>query len=106
MDFRATPLNVVALLLIALAVCVLHFLSRRRLDSNLPLVFYGAVFAFLRYSDRELHPYLFLGGLALALVIRFEFMNRLFTSVALGLEMLAIGAIAAKFFSDAFGLRF
>ncbi len=106
MDFRATPLNIVSLLLIALAVCVLHFLSKRRIDSNLPLVFYVAVFAFLRYSDRELHPYLFFGGLALALLLRFEFMNRMFTTMALGLEMLAVGAIAVKFFSDAFGLRF
>ncbi len=106
MDFRATPLNVVALLLIAFAVWVLYFLSKRKLDTNLPLVFFGAVFVFLRYSETEIHPYVFLGGAALALLVRFEFMNRFFTTLALGLEFIVISGIAAKFFADAFGLRF
>jgi len=99
-------LNVLSLLLIALGVYVLCFLGKRKLDSNLPLVFYGAVFAFVRYSERDLHPYIFFGGLIVALLLRFEFMNRLFTTMALSLEMLAIGAIAAKLFGDAFGLQF
>ena len=106
MYFRPTPVNVVSLLVIAFAVWVLYFLGKRKLDSNLPLIFYGAVFAFLRYSERDLNNYLFLGGLILALMLRFEFMNRFFTAMTLSLEILAIAGIAAKFFGDAFDLRF
>ncbi len=106
MDFRATPLNVLALILIAFAIYTLYFLSKKRLDSNLPLIFFAAVFVFLRYSATEIHPYVLAGGIGIALAIRFEFMNQFCTRLALGLECIAIGGIAAKFFSDAFGLGF
>lgn len=106
MGFRATPSNVIELLLISFAVCVLYFLSKKRLDSNLPLVFYGLVFAFIRYSDYNLPPHLFFAGVILAMLLRFEFLSQFLTNLAWGLEIIAIGGIALNFLSDAFDLRF
>lgn len=105
MNFEATPLNVTTMLLVAFSVYVLHFLAKKRLDSNLPLLFYIAILLYLRYSGRSLSPYLFAVGLILALMLRFEFLNPALTKVVLFLEMLAILGIAVKFTGDILGLR-
>jgi hypothetical protein len=105
MQFDASPLNVTGLLLVALAVSVMVFLSKKRLDSNLPLLFYLGVLLYGNMTGRHINVYLFTGGLAFALMLRFEFMNAFFTKAVMALEMLAVMAIAWTYISVAFGLR-
>jgi hypothetical protein len=105
MNFEATPLNVTTMLLVAFAIYVLHFLVKKKLDSNLPLLFYIALLIFMNLTGRSLSPYLFAAGVSLALLLRFEFLNGTFTKVILFLEMLAVAGIAVKFTGDILGLR-
>ena len=102
MYFRATPLNIVTLLLVAFALYVLYHLSKRRLDSNLPLLFYIGLVIFTNCTDRQVNPYLFAGGLALALFLRFEFLNSGFTRFVQWLEILAVAVIAMDFLNEVF----
>lgn len=102
MGLRATPLNITTLLLVAFAIYVLYFLAKKRLDSNLPVLFFIGLAIFMNFSGRQVDAYVFAGGLAMALVLRFEFMNNVFTRFVLWLEMVTIAGIAAKFTRDVF----
>jgi len=75
----ATPLNVIALLVVSLAAAAVIALLRKHYDSNLPLLFYFAAIALTTMSDRNVNPYLLYPGLAVALLLRFEFLNKSFT---------------------------
>lgn len=99
---RATPLNVTTLLLVAFAIYVLYFLARKKWDSNVPILFFIGLAIFMNFSERYVDQNLFAGGFVLALVLRFEFLNTLFTRFVLLLEMLSIAGIAAKFAMDVF----
>lgn len=105
MDFRATPTNVVLLMLAALAACAAFALFKRRLESNLPLLFYCAAMAFIAATGREINSALFIGGLAGACMLRFEFMNRWVTNVVWTLELAAMSGIVFLFIAEAFGIR-
>jgi hypothetical protein len=104
MQFRATPESVVILLLAALAAAVLHTLFKRKLESNLPLVFYVAVMAFMVYTGRGASAPLVLCGLAATLVLRFEFMNRLVTNVVWAVAVGTIVWIVLQLVGEAFGV--
>ncbi len=106
MDFKGTPVNMIALLLVALAVCVLLTLFKRKVDSNLPLLFYASLLIFANFSDRQVNLYLFGGGLLLAFLVRFEFMNRTLAQVVLAMEILVVTGIAGVVLSGVFGLTF
>jgi hypothetical protein len=73
--FRPTPTNVTALLVIALAIFAVAMLMRKRYDSNLPLLFYFVAFIFATFFDRPVDPRLMYSGLALVLLLRFEFLG-------------------------------
>lgn len=103
MTFQPTPHNVITLLLAAFALYVLYCLSKRQRDSNLPILFYVLVAAFNHFSDRPVNTYLMAGGLILALLVRFEFMNAGFAKVLLLLQIAGITAIAMSFVSEVFG---
>ena len=105
MDFRATPINVVMLLLVALATYALIHLMKRRLESNIPLLFYSALMAFMTTTGHEMNTMLFIAGLCGALVLRFEFMNRVFTNIVWTLEVAAMSGIALLFIVEVFGIR-
>jgi hypothetical protein len=79
--FRATPTNVTALLVITLAVSGIIMLSKKRYDSNLPLLFYFAALVFTNAFDRPIDPRLMYSGLATVLLLRFEFMGPGFTKL-------------------------
>ena len=78
MAFRATPTNVTEVLVMCLALLSIMFLMRKRYDSNLPLLFFAAAISFLSATDRMMDPYLFYGSMALAMIVRFEFLNQTF----------------------------
>jgi hypothetical protein len=103
MDFQATPLNITTILVIALAVIALIYLCRGRYDSNLPLLFYSATLLLTTLTDRSLNAYLLYSGIALALVLRFEFMGKGFAKFINVLTTAAIGLIVLSFLDQVFG---
>ncbi len=103
MDFQATPLNITTILVIALAVIALIYLFRGRYDSNLPLLFYSATLLLTTLTDRSLNAYLLYSGIALALILRFEFMGKGFAKFINVLTTAAIGLIVLSFLDQVFG---
>lgn len=102
MDFQPTPTNVTSLLVISLGIIAVIVLSRRRFDSNLPLLFYLVVVAFGGWTDRQVNEMLYGAGLVLALLLRFEFMNPALTKFVLVLEMGALAGINVVFLGQTF----
>jgi hypothetical protein len=103
MDFQATPLNMTTMLVITLAIVTLVLLFKGRWDSNLPLIFYSAAFVLTTTTDRTLNAYILYIGIALALVLRFEFMGKGFTKFVGFLNISAIGLVTLSFLDQVFG---
>ena len=103
MDFQATSLNITTLLVVALAVVALIYLFRGRYDSNLPLLFYSATLLLTTLTDRSLNAYLLYSGIALALVLRFEFMGKGFAKFINVLTTSAISLVVLAFLDQVFG---
>ena len=100
MAFRATPTNVTELLVMALAVVSLIFLMRQRYDSNLPLLFFTAATTFLSSVDRMMDPLLFYGSMALAMLVRFEFLNKAFSKFFAFLAIIGLCGILYVMLTD------
>jgi hypothetical protein len=103
MYFDTTPLNITTLLMVALAVIAVVFLSRGRYQSNLPLLFFAAAVTMAATTDRTVNTYLLYTGLAFALVLRFEFMGGGFTKFIAILTSSAICLIALSYLDQVFG---
>ena len=81
MYFRATPTNMVAVLVSALAIVAIFKLFGKRYDSNIPLLFYFFAVPFTTMFDRPVHPAILYGGLGFVLLLRFEFMGPTFSKL-------------------------
>lgn len=103
MYFDATPQNMTILLVVALAVVALVFLLKGRYDSNMPLTYYSGAVMIQSISDQALHPYLLMVGIALAMVLRFEFMSKSFTKFIGFLTTLSICVTIAGLLNHVFG---
>ena len=103
MDFQGTPLNMTTLLLVALALFGMFMLVRKRYDSNLPLFFYFVTLVFTNMTDRTVNPILLYTGMALALLLRFEFMNRGFSKLIAFFATASMGLIVFVFLTEIFG---
>ncbi|PYT14468.1 MAG: hypothetical protein DMG59_17150 [Acidobacteria bacterium] len=103
MDFQATPSNMTTLLVVALAAVAVVFVLRKRYDSNLPLLFYFAAVVLTNMTDREIHPILLYSGLAFALMLRFEFMNKGFSKVISFFATTSLCLIIWVFLAEVFG---
>jgi|GEM_PF-1119799 len=95
--------NVTGLLVVALAVVTIAFLLKKKYDSNLPLLFYFVALVFTNLSSLSVNPYLMITGLALALLLRFEFMGVGFTKMVAYLTTGALGLIVYVFLVEIFG---
>ena len=103
MFFDATPQNITTLLVVALAAVAFTLLLRGRYDSNLPLLYYSTAVVVGAFLERPLHPFLLLGGIASALVLRFEFMNKGVTKFFGLLTTIMIFVSAAGLLDQVFG---
>jgi hypothetical protein len=103
MDFQGTPLNMTELLVTALAFVATFMLVRKKYDSNLPLMFYFVALVFTNLTDRELHPILLYGGLAFALLLRFEFMNQGFARIVGFFATCTLGVTIYVMLHEVFG---
>jgi hypothetical protein len=81
----------------ALMACFGTFVAYTRLknwlESNVPLLFYIALIAYMKAIDGDVPLWLSLAGLGLTLTLRFEFMNELFTQVVKVIELCVLGVI-------------
>lgn len=90
MSFIPTSTNMVAVLGSVLAFTGISMLLKRRFDSNVPLLFYGFAIPFTTIAERPVHPAILYGGLAFALLLRFEFMGSGFTKFIAFIAMVGL----------------
>ena len=96
-------MNMTELLVAALAMVAVFMLVRKKYDSNLPLIFYFVAVVFTNLSDREMNPYLLYGGLAFALLLRFEFMNQGFARIVAFFATCSMGLTIWVMLNEVFG---
>jgi|SRR5215472_5198425 hypothetical protein len=93
MGFKSDATTVTAALIIAFALFVIYTRFKNWLDSNVPIIFYVVLLAFMKSVDGDVPLWLMLAGFAMALLLRFEFMNPTFIKVVKGLELCALAGI-------------
>ncbi len=101
--FDPTPINFTTMLVLALGVWAMTAVSKARSDLNLPLIFYAVLLIFNRVFDRGMDVRLMLLGVALASLVRFEFLNSGFTKWISYLEMAVIIMILWNGLGTVFG---
>jgi hypothetical protein len=80
-------------LMIAFGLFVLYTRWRNWLDSNVPVFYYIALIALMRSLDGPVPIWLILVSFALALTLRFEFMNPTFTKIVKFIEFCTLAVI-------------
>ena len=85
--------NVTTALLVAGALLVVYMRLRDWFDTNVPLFFYSIMIVYTNALDGLLSPWVFYSGLALALLLRFEFMNLACTRAIKTIELLVLSII-------------
>lgn len=85
--------TVTTALLVVGALFVVYLRLRNWLDTNVPLLYYGIMIVYSNALDGLLSPWMVYFGLALGLLLRFEFMNLQFTRAVKGVELLVLAAI-------------
>ena len=100
MYFVPTPTNMVAVLISSLAFVGISMLMRKRYDSSVPLLFYFFAVPFTAFFDRPVDPIILYGGLAFALMLRFEFMGAGFTKFIAVLATLGLGVMIYALLSE------
>ena len=79
-------------LLILFGLFVVYTRFKNWFQSNIPIFFYIVLFAYMQ-NDGSVPLWLICTGFALALLLRFEFMNNGFTRVVKFLELSALGVM-------------
>jgi len=80
-------------LLILFGLFIVYTRLKNWFDSNLPIIFYVVLIGYMQSVEGSVPFWLILTGLALSLVLRFEFMNNGFTRVIKFLELGALGGM-------------
>lgn len=78
--------SVTTILMACFAVFVIYTRVRNWLESNVPILFYLFLVIYMKAVDGSVPLWLSLAGLGCALILRFEFMNEIFTRVVKFLE--------------------
>jgi hypothetical protein len=86
-------LNVTTALIVAFALFVIYTRLKNWLDSNVPIFFYVILIGYMKAVEGTVPLWLMLTAFALALVLRFEFMNVTFARIVKIVELCALGAI-------------
>jgi hypothetical protein len=94
MSFHATNFTFSILLLMALTVFMAVVRTRKALDNNW-LLFYWILVTFVAVTNpADIFDFrIILVGLIAGLLLRFEFMNRMFTRLAMTVEMFVFGYV-------------
>ena len=86
-------LSVTTALIVAFGLFVIYTRFKNWLDSNVPIFFYVILIAYMKSIDGDVPLWLMLTAFALALLLRFEFMNVAFSRIVKGFEFCALGGI-------------
>src|SRR5690349_20169965 len=91
----SSPFTVSTMMLVAFACWVIYIRTKGNIESNIPLFYYGVIIYYvIGYGEyTSLPPMLVYISLLLALVLRFEFMNKGFTKFIGALECCGIVGI-------------
>ena len=89
MPFQLTDFNVITIGIIAGAFFVLYIRLRKWSDSNVPLIYYGVLIAYVNGSEERLPAWAVYLGVVSTLLLRFEFFNE-FVTRAVTLSELSI----------------
>jgi hypothetical protein len=104
MGFRATNFTITTLLLVAFTVFIAGVRNKKSLDSNWPLIYWGLVLVFTLVRPEDSFDYrLVMLGLAMALLLRFEFMNEFFVKTTRVIEMVLFVYVVIRGLQVAFG---
>jgi uncharacterized membrane protein len=94
MGFTADVFSVTTLLMVAFALFVIYIRIKNWLDSNVPIVYYVLMIVYVRSIDNPRLPlWVVLIGFALGGMLRFEFMNPVFTKIIKALELATLAVI-------------
>jgi hypothetical protein len=80
-------------LLILFGLFVAYTRMKNWLDSNVPIIFYVLLIAYMQANEGAVPFWLICAGCVLALMLRFEFMNVAFTRCIKFLELSALGVM-------------
>ena len=83
-----------------MALVAIIAMMRQRYDSNLPLLFFSIATTFLSSTDRMMDPFLFYGSMAMAMVVRFEFLNQSFGKFFAFLAALGMSGVMYVMITD------
>lgn len=89
----AASFNVTTALLVAGALFVVYMRLRNWFDTNIPLLYYGLMIVYTNALDGLLSPWVIYFGIALALLLRFEFMNLQCTRAVKTFELFVLSII-------------
>jgi len=100
-----SPFNLSTMLLVAFASWVIYIRTKGNRESNIPLFYYGViVYYVVAYGEStSLPPLLVYVSFALALLLRFEFMNASFAKAVSVLECCGLAGIAYYNLATVFG---
>jgi len=94
MGFTADVFSVTTLLMVAFALFVVYIRVKNWLDSNVPIIYYVLMIIYVRSIDNPRLPlWVVLVGFALGGLLRFEFMNPVFTKIIKALELATLAVI-------------
>jgi uncharacterized membrane protein len=94
MGFTADVFSVTTLLMVAFALFVVYIRVKNWLDSNVPIIYYVLMTIYVRSIDNPRLPlWVVLVGFALGGLLRFEFMNPIFTRIVKTLELATLAVI-------------
>ena len=96
MYIQITLFNIVTLFLMAATLFVAVKRFSARIDSNLPLSYYGLLLAYWRGNAYTLDNYWVLGGLLCGLLLRFEFLGGAIEKLIRLLEQLVFLYVAVR----------
>jgi uncharacterized membrane protein len=94
MGFTADVFSVTTLLMVAFALFVVYIRIKNWLDSNVPIIYYVLMIVYVKSIDNPRLPlWVVLIGFALGGLLRFEFMNPVFTRIIKALELATLAVI-------------
>jgi len=85
--------SVTTILMAGMALYVMYTRLKNWLESNVPIMYYIFLIIYMKAIDGTVPLWLSLAGMGCALILRFEFMNEIFTRVLKFIEFAVLSVI-------------
>ena len=76
MHLRLTDFGILTIAVVVITLWIAAIRSKLPNESNWPLVYWGFMIAYLRWSDDIMNQYVIYAGIMVAMFIRFEFLSQ------------------------------